>query len=67
MHEETERMIVARSKFWLAIAMLFLTAASGAAQTREKVRVALGSVSVSSSLFPIAQQVGIFPRYGIDM
>ena len=36
-------------------------------QPREKVRVALGSVSVSSSLFPIAQQVGIFPKYGIDM
>ncbi len=36
-------------------------------QTRETVRVALGSVSVSSSLFPIAQQVGIFPKYGIDM
>jgi NitT/TauT family transport system substrate-binding protein len=36
-------------------------------QTREKIRVALGSISVSSSLFPIAQQVGIFPKYGIDM
>jgi ABC-type nitrate/sulfonate/bicarbonate transport system substrate-binding protein len=36
-------------------------------QQREKVRVALGSISVSSSLFPIAQQVGIFPKYGIDM
>ena len=36
-------------------------------QTREKIRVALGSISVSSSLFPIAQNVGIFPKYGIDM
>ena len=36
-------------------------------QQREKVRVALGSVSVSSSLFPIAQDVGIFPKYGIEM
>jgi len=37
------------------------------AQQREKIRVALGSISVSSSLFPIAQQVGIFPKYGIEM
>jgi len=37
------------------------------AQQREKIRVALGSISVSSSLFPIAQQAGIFLKYGIDM
>jgi NitT/TauT family transport system substrate-binding protein len=39
----------------------------GWSQPREKIRVALGSISVSSSLFPIAQQAGIFPKYGIDM
>ncbi len=44
-----------------------LLAQTAPAQQREKVRVALGSISVSSSLFPIAQQVGIFPKYGIDM
>jgi len=60
-------MIVTRSKSWLAIAILLFTTGTAAAQTREKVRVALGSISVSSSLFPIAQQVGIFPKYGIDM
>lgn len=60
-------MIVTRSKFWLVIAILLFTTETGTAQTREKVRVALGSISVSSSLFPIAQQVGIFPKYGIDM
>ena len=52
----------------LSLTIFFLLLAQiGAAQTREKIRVALGSISVSSSLFPIAQQVGIFPKYGIDM
>ncbi len=37
------------------------------AQQREKVRVALGSVSVNSAMFPIAQQVGIYAKYNIDM
>ena len=50
----------------LALCVL-LTPDPGNSQTKEKIRVALGSVSVSSSLFPIAQQVGIFPKYGIDM
>ncbi len=56
-----------RSKFLLVIVLLFFLPRIAAAQQREKVRVALGSISVSSSLFPIAQQVGIFPKYGIDM
>lgn len=55
-------------RFRLSLTIFFLLLAQmGAAQTREKIRVALGSISVSSSLFPIAQQVGIFPKYGIDM
>ena len=55
-------------RFTLSLIIFFLLLAQmGAAQTREKIRVALGSISVSSSLFPIAQQVGIFPKYGIDM
>jgi ABC-type nitrate/sulfonate/bicarbonate transport system substrate-binding protein len=55
-------------RFTLIIILgLSITSGISWAQTREKVRVALGSISVSSSLFPIAQQVGIFPKYGIDM
>jgi NitT/TauT family transport system substrate-binding protein len=57
-----------RSIVCLIAALFVLTVAHRSdAQQREKVRVALGSISVSSSLFPIAQQVGIFPKYGIDM
>ena len=55
-----------RSKLALTL-LVFIATASAWGQTREKVRVALGSISVSSSMFPIAQQVGIFPKHGIDM
>lgn len=56
-----------RSKLSVFSLILLVLPNISLGQTREKVRVALGSVSVSSSLFPIAQQVGIFPKYGIDM
>ena len=56
-----------RFKLLLLMFSLLLMPQISSAQQREKVRVALGSISVSSSLFPIAQQVGIFPKYGIDM
>jgi ABC-type nitrate/sulfonate/bicarbonate transport system substrate-binding protein len=58
---------VIRFKFLLLIGVIIALAPSAPAQQRDKVRVALGSISVSSSLFPIAQEVGIFPKYGIDM
>jgi ABC-type nitrate/sulfonate/bicarbonate transport system substrate-binding protein len=57
---------VVRLKF-IIVCLILIFPALGLAQVREKVRVALGSISVSSSLFPIAQDVGIFPKYGIDM
>ncbi len=37
------------------------------AQQREKVRVALGSISVNSSVIPIGAQHGLFGKYGIDL
>jgi ABC-type nitrate/sulfonate/bicarbonate transport system substrate-binding protein len=39
----------------------------GAAQTREKIRVALGSISVNSSVVPIGAQHGLFAKYGVDV
>jgi len=58
---------VIRSKL-LLFAVIFLAFPEiGSGQTREKIRVALGSISVSSSLFPIAQQAGLFSKYGVDM
>src|SRR5690349_487855 len=56
-----------RWKIFLLTSALMVLPQILSAQQHEKIRVALGSISVSSSLFPIAQQVGIFPKYGIDM
>jgi NitT/TauT family transport system substrate-binding protein len=39
----------------------------GAAQTREKVRVALGAISVNTSVIPVGHQYGIFAKHGIDI
>jgi ABC-type nitrate/sulfonate/bicarbonate transport system substrate-binding protein len=34
---------------------------------REKVRVALGSISVNSSVIPIGHEAGLFSKYGVDV
>ena len=36
-------------------------------QTREKVRVALGSISVNSSVVPVGKEAGLFAKYGLDV
>jgi ABC-type nitrate/sulfonate/bicarbonate transport system substrate-binding protein len=41
---------------------------SAAAQApRERVRVALGSISVNSSVIPIGHEAGLFAKYGVDV
>jgi NitT/TauT family transport system substrate-binding protein len=57
---------VIRSKFLAAIALLILPQAVSA-QTKEKVRVALGSISVNTSVIPVGHQYGIFAKYGVDL
>ena len=37
------------------------------AQGREKVRVALGAISVNTSVIPIGQQYGLFAKYSVDV
>jgi NitT/TauT family transport system substrate-binding protein len=59
--------MVGRLTVWLSLFLLAIPRVGEGQTGKEKIRVALGSISVSSSLFPIAQQVGIFPKYGIDM
>jgi NitT/TauT family transport system substrate-binding protein len=55
-------------RFRLALTIFFLLLAQiGAAQTREKIRVALGSISVNTSVIPIGHQFGIFTKYGVDL
>jgi NitT/TauT family transport system substrate-binding protein len=51
----------------LTISILIVLPGLARAQSRETIRVALGSISVSSSLFPIAQQAGLYSKYGIDI
>jgi NitT/TauT family transport system substrate-binding protein len=36
-------------------------------QTKEKIRVALGSISVNSSVIPIGKETGIFAKHGVDL
>ena len=55
-----------RLRVLLTIFFLLL-AQIGSAQTREKVRVALGSISVNTSVIPIGHQFGIFAKYGVDL
>ena len=55
-------------RFRLSLTIFFLLLAQiGAAQTREKIRVALGSISVNTSVIPIGHQYGIFAKYGVDL
>jgi len=44
-----------------------LLPAAGLAQTRDKVRVALGAISVNTSVIPIGTQNGLFAKHGVDL
>jgi NitT/TauT family transport system substrate-binding protein len=57
---------VIHRKFWLSVLFLMLPV-TALAQTREKLRVALGAISVNTSVIPIGHQYGIFAKYGIDI
>jgi ABC-type nitrate/sulfonate/bicarbonate transport system substrate-binding protein len=66
MVKERKSSIVFGSKLLISLILLILPGiASG--QAREKIRVALGSISVNSSVIPIGQQAGLFAKYGIDL
>jgi len=48
--------------------VMLLAACVCQAQTaKEKVRVALGSISVNTSVIPIGQQAGLFAKHGVDL
>src|SRR5918996_5100530 len=53
--------------FLLTIVVLTVPNLGQAQTVREKVRVALGSISVNSSVIPIGAQNGLFSKYGIDV
>lgn len=48
--------------------MIFLLLSGiGSAQTGEKVRVALGAISVNTAVIPVGQQYGLFAKHGVDL
>ena len=49
------------------VLLVLLLAGQVHAQTKEKIRVALGSISVNSSVIPIGAQNGLFSKYGVDV
>lgn len=51
----------------LALVFVLIFPALGWAQTKEKIRVALGSISVNSSVIPVGKQAGLFAKHGIDL
>jgi NitT/TauT family transport system substrate-binding protein len=56
-----------RSTVLLVFVSLWLLPQIGSAQAREKVRVALGSISVTTSVIPVGHQYGIFAKHGVDL
>ena len=53
---------------WLIAALFALVVPrSSDAQPRDKVRVALGSISVNTSVIPVGHQYGVFAKYGVDL
>jgi len=57
---------VIRSKI-LPLIIFLLLPGIGSAQTREKVRVALGAISVNTAVMPVGHQYGIFAKHGVDL
>jgi NitT/TauT family transport system substrate-binding protein len=65
--EEVFRIAIARFLTLLLVGVILLACGAAHAQTREKVRVALGAISVNTSVIPVGHQYGIFAKYGIDL
>lgn len=55
-----------RLKLFVALLVLILPEIAWS-QTREKIRVALGSISVNSSVVSVGKDAGIFQKYGLDV
>jgi ABC-type nitrate/sulfonate/bicarbonate transport system substrate-binding protein len=65
--EESFRSAMPRVLALLLVGIVLLACVPADAQTREKVRVALGSISVNSSILPLGQEAGLFAKHGIDL
>jgi NitT/TauT family transport system substrate-binding protein len=65
--EESFRTALPRVLALLLVGIVLLACRPADAQAREKVRVALGSISVNSSILPLGQEAGLFVKHGIDL
>jgi hypothetical protein len=53
--------------FLLFALSVLLTPDQSHSQTKEKIRVALGAISVNTSVIPVGHQYGIFAKHGVDL
>ena len=53
--------------FFVMVMASLVASHHSAAQSSEKVRVALGSISVNTAVIPVGQQAGLFAKHGIDL
>jgi ABC-type nitrate/sulfonate/bicarbonate transport system substrate-binding protein len=69
MREESWTVSIGRKFSITLLAALFAVAVPdhGYSETKEKVRVALGSISVNTSVIPVGHQYGVFAKYGVDL
>ena len=63
---ERKKGIVNDLKIILIVSLILLPQISSA-QPREKARVALGAISVNTSVIPVGAQYGLFAKYGVDI
>ena len=64
--EAGRRNVIFQLLILLALFVLMIPR-QGNSQTKEKVRVALGSISVNTSVIPVGHQYGMFAKYGVDL
>ena len=58
---------MARLKLIIAFLILVFPEFGWAQTAKEKIRVALGSITVNSSVIPIGKEAGIFAKYGMEI
>jgi ABC-type nitrate/sulfonate/bicarbonate transport system substrate-binding protein len=54
-------------RLWPLASVLLVYASTAWSQPRDKIRVALGSISVNSSVVSLGREAGIFAKYGLDV
>src|SRR5678816_3344943 len=60
-------MKIVRTAMLVSVFLLLAVSSTWAQASKEKVRVALGSISVNSSVIPIGAENGLFAKYGVDL